>query len=124
MEIHQYITDSNAKSTGYGTTTSINTLKRYLEATGVTHHLPEQLNPEELNTTLCNFYMNIKKTDGAEYEPDSLSTIHRGIARYFDSKNYVCNIITDERFSDTKRVLKAKRKRLRAQGLGNLLYVF
>ena len=116
--IQDFISGSNAKSTGYSTNTSINTLKRYMNSIG-DHREPETIDPSSLNIILCQFFMNIIKTNGEDFEPDSLSTIHRGIARYLASKGY-CDIVADERFSETKKVLKAKRKRLRSQGHGNL----
>ena len=59
---------------------------------------------------MSNFFINIKKTNGAEFEPDTLSTIHRGIARYLASKNY----------TESRKVIKAKRRSLCSQCLGNL----
>ena len=102
-EIHEYIHGSNATNTGYSTNSSLNTLKRFMQATNDTRQ-PEIINPEELNIILCNFFMNVKRNDEKEFEPDSLSTIHRGISRYLASKNYSCDILVDDRFSETNKV--------------------
>ena len=74
--IQDYISGSNAKSTGHSTNSSINTLKRYMNSIG-DHREPETIDPSSLNIILCQFYMNVIKTNGEEFEPDSLSTIHR-----------------------------------------------
>ena len=43
--------------------------------------LPEEIPALHLNNYVGNFLLNIKKRDGKEYEPNSLTSYHRGIAR-------------------------------------------
>lgn len=50
--------------------------------------------------------------------PDCLSTVHRSIKRYLDNKNYGTNILADKAFETSRKVLAARRKELRKQGLG------
>jgi hypothetical protein len=63
--------------------------------------------------------MTLKKKDNSEYEPDSLTSIHRSIARKLDSINYGYNIVEDREFKLSRQVLAAKRRELKQQGLGN-----
>ena len=65
--IQEFISGSNAKNTGYSTNTSINTLKRYMNYIG-DHREPETIDPPRLNIILCQFYMNVIKTNGEEFE--------------------------------------------------------
>ena len=60
---------------------------------------------------------SVKKT-GDPYEPDCLSTIHRGLKRYLEGINYPANILVDQDFQTSRKVLAARRKELRKQGLG------
>ena len=43
---------------------------------------------KELNVLIGEFLIDLKKTDGSEYEPDSLTSFHRGIARYLKTIGY------------------------------------
>ena len=60
-----------------------------------------------------------EKQDGKEYEPDSLTALHRGIQKYLNEKKVTYNILTDKEFEQSRKVLAAKRKQLTKMGLGN-----
>ena len=42
--------------------------------------------------------MHAKRKDGRDFEPDSLSTTHRGLARYLEFNKYPFNILRHEGF--------------------------
>lgn len=42
----------------------------------------EEMTVKELDFFLSKFFMSVKKADGEEYEPDSLTCIQSSIARY------------------------------------------
>ena len=46
------------------------------------HEIPE----EELNLLLCRFYKNVKKVNGTEYEPVTLTSFQRSIQRSLNEK--------------------------------------
>ena len=73
----------------------------------------------ELNNYLGRFYLSVRKTDGKEYEPDSLSGIQNSIDRYLSEKQYGLRIKTAEEFEHARQVLMAKRKSLKKEGKGN-----
>ena len=64
--------------------------------------------------------MNIRKKNGQEYEPDSISGFQRSIQRYLSEKGSSVNILKDKDFEKSRKVLVAKRKSLvHEHGKGN-----
>ena len=63
--------------------------------------------------------MKIKRKDGSEYEPDSLSLVQRGIQRYLNDKKSGYNILVGKEFEQSMKVLTAKKKQLTKLGKGN-----
>ena len=72
-------------------------------------------------TTFCrNFFLNARKKNGEEYEPATVSSFQRSIQRYLSEKKYPFNILKDNEFEKSRKVLAAKRKSLvHEHGKGN-----
>lgn len=60
----------------------------------------------ELDHLLCKFLMNIRKKNGQEYEPDSISGFQRIIQRCLSEEGSSVN----KDFEKSRKVLAAKRK--------------
>ena len=78
----------------------------------------ESYYPQALDDLLNKFYVEIRKKDGTEYEPDSLRVMQATIDRYLRHKNYPASIITGREFTKSQETLDAKAKQLRRQGKG------
>ena len=117
-EIQQFINEQQAKATKYSTNFSMNSLNNFCKKIGESRSIEQLLLSKDLNSILCNFFMHVTKKDGTEYEPDSISTIQRGIQRYLDENNHKINILIDEEFAQSRKVLAAKRKQLTKTGKG------
>ena len=76
------------------------------------------LSPIDLDKFLHSFYTEVKKTNGDEYEPNSLPSIHAGIDRYLKENNYHVSIIVDRVFLTSRDVLDSTCKNLREHGKG------
>ena len=50
----------------------------------------ERYSPQALDEVLKKFYVEVRKKDGSEYEPDSLRVMQASIDRYLRQKNYPC----------------------------------
>ena len=74
--------------------------------------------PQALDGLLNKFYVEIRKKDGTDYEPDSLRVMQAAIDRYLRHKNYPASIITGREFTKSQETLDAKAKQLRRQGKG------
>ena len=97
----------------------MNTVARYMKDIGKNVKV-ENLPAAELDHHLCKFFMNIRKKNGQEYEPDSISGFQRSIQRYLSEKGSPINILKDKDFEKSRKVLAAKRKSLiHEHGKGN-----
>ena len=93
-------------------------LKRFCATINETRE-PETLTAAELDKLLSKFFKDVKKENGEEYEPSSLTSFQRSFQRYFSEKKLPFNIFEDEEFSRCRQVLAAKRKSLVQSGRGN-----
>ena len=75
------------------------------------------ISPQELIQLLQRLFLNIRKTNGEEYEPDSIKAIQSSIWRHLTDHDYECDIITDPAFRHSRAVVASKH--LNEQGLGN-----
>ena len=63
---------------------------------------------------------NVRKINGDEYEPDTLSGLQRSIQRFISDGKSPLNILVDKEFAMPRKVLVAKRKNLvQKAGKGN-----
>ena len=118
-EIQGFINNQKSANTTKKTTTDMNTLSRYMKTIGMSKSV-ESLPVSELDHLLCKFFMNIRKKNGEEYEPDTISGFQRSIQRYLSEKGSSVNILKDKDFEKSRKVLFAKRKLLvHEHGKGN-----
>ena len=59
------------------------------------------------------FSLGVRKRDGSEYEPDTLTGIQNSIDRHLKTLKVKYDIKKDETFNHSRRVLEAKRKELK-----------
>ena len=62
--------------------------------------------------------MSIRKADGSEYVPDTLTSYHRSIDRFLKEKKYLYSLVNDKEFETSRAVLQSKRKELKQKGKG------
>ena len=74
----------------------------------------------ELCKILCNYFIQLKKPDGSNYEPSTVRGMLGSFERYLKNKNYGTSVITGLEFVKLTSVLKTKQKILISEGLGNL----
>ena len=74
---------------------------------------------DALDKLLGKFFKDVRKQNGGEYEPDSLSSFQRSIQRRLKELKLSFNILKDEEFCRSREVLAAERKNLVKQGRGN-----
>ena len=111
IDFDEFIREQDAKNTIKGNMSAWRCVSRYMSGIGekrAVHNIP----PVELDRLLSRFFMEVLRADGKPYQPDVLSTMHRGLKRYLDTKNYGINILKDEIFAKSRKVLAARRKKL------------
>ena len=77
-----------------------------------------EIEPVELDNYLSEFFMNLKMSDGTDYEPVTIQSIKCAIERRLREEYYPATISESLEFNKTRQVLQAKMKYLKKQGLG------
>jgi len=78
----------------------------------------EVMDAQRLDKVLSQFYAEVKKQNGQDYEPDSLRVMQSSIHRYLIEKHCTFNILKDKEFITSRKTLEGKAKMLREQGMG------
>ena len=117
QEFDDFIRQQDAKNTIKGNVFSSRVLINYFKTINETRKI-EWIPPVELDKLLCKFFMIVVQKNDKPYQPDVLSTIHRGINRYLQVNKYKVNILKDPVFEKSRIVLAARRKKLKSDGFG------
>ena len=72
----------------------------------------------DLDKTLSQFYAEVRKESGEDYEPDSLRVMQATLERHLKSKLYPKSIIKDREFLSSRKNLEGKARKLREDGRG------
>ena len=94
------------KNTVNSTKTWANLFEAWQKVRGVA--LPSDPDPCQLDAILQQFYAELRKEDGSEYEPDSLRVMLASLDRYFQEKGLPFSIRKDKPFEVSRRTLKRK----------------
>ena len=81
----------------------------------------EKYAAEELNSTLSEFFAELRKANGDDCEPDSLRVMFSAIDRHLKSKSYPKSIREDNIYLPCRQVLEGKARKLRSEGKGKYL---
>ena len=76
----------------------------------------ETMAPATLDGVLQKFYLEVRKQDGSEYEPDSLKVMQAALERYLSTQKYPYSLINSLEFSFSRAALEAKAKQLLMNG--------
>jgi hypothetical protein len=76
----------------------------------------EKLDPVTLNSYLKSFFEHAKKSDGMDYEPESLIGFMNSYERYLKTKNYPESLLRSDAFKESRTILKNKRELVRSIG--------
>lgn len=76
----------------------------------------ENMEPAQMNRYLVSFFKLAKKSDGMDYEPESLIGFMNSFERYLKTKNYPESLLRSETFKESRTELKKKRDLVRSIG--------
>ena len=93
------IANSKNKHTRKATDSWLRTYERWAKANNETVEIHKLTSAIELNTLLDRFFANIKKLNGGEYEPVSLSALQAAIGRHLKEMGSPHDIFKDLAFS-------------------------
>ena len=110
----------NAKNTNTEKSTNIwlNVFKAWATVRGKDVNFENYTDAEKLDKTLSQFYSEVRKQNGEEYEPDCLRVMQGAFQRHLNNNQSKFNILSDLWFSNSRNVLEGKARKLRAEGMG------
>ena len=106
------------KNTDHSTNTWTRIFKAWASERGQNEELSSYV-PSDLDEVLVNFYAELRKVDGQEYEPVCLRVMRSSLDRYLKEKNYPVSIISSDEFEESNNVLEGKARDLRDKRIGN-----
>lgn len=109
--------NASNKNTKRSTNTWVNVYRSWAAVQGRILNL-EEYSPDELGEVLCQFYGEICKKDGTDYEPDCLRVMQAALNRYLLDKNYPISILNGTEFSLCNKVLERRTRELLQRGHG------
>jgi integrase len=118
-ELQRFVQEQKSANTVKKTSSDMKCFYRYLEDINKKDIQILNLPPNELDHLLGKFFKDVKKINGEEYEPSSLTGLQRSIQRFLSDSGSKINILKDDEFAFSRKVLEAKRKNLVVQGKRN-----
>ncbi len=91
-------------------------LENYVKVTFGDESNMERMSPDLLNTYIKSFFELAKKSDGMDYEPESLIGFMNSFERYLKTKNYPASLLHSDIFKESRCMLKRKRDLVRSIG--------
>ncbi|KAK3737644.1 hypothetical protein QZH41_007516 [Actinostola sp. cb2023] len=129
-DVNNFVDEMVAKNTKRSTATAVRRLEKwYKEKHGEDLDL-NTIGREEAPPLLKHFFLEIRQmgngNKGKEYEPGSLQTYRNGLRRYFLDRpcppavdNFDLEKSSMLEFEEVAKILSAKKKHLKKNGLGN-----
>ena len=115
--VQETLKEAENKNTKRSTTTCMRVWSSWAKSRNININM-ETISPAALDEILQKYYLEVRKQDGSEYEPDSLQVMQAALERYLSDKKYPYSLISGREFSTSRAVLDAKAKQLRMNGYG------
>ena len=116
-DISTFIEENRNKNTVNKTRADLNIFQRWAKTVNETRTI-DKIPPTELNNLLTHFVVKIRKQNGEEFEPDTLTSFFRSFDRFLRQQGKQYSILNDIQFSKAREALASKRKQLRRSGKG------
>ena len=116
-EIQQLAEKAVNKNTVKTAKTWINVSKMWAESKGLKDDIVKY-EAKELDECLSRFFAEICKSDGSDYEPDSLRVMLAALDRHLKQNDSKISIANDREFVKYRQVLEGKARALREKGYG------
>lgn len=117
-QLEKFIVEQRNPRTKKKTDSDIRKFTKFIEEAYSEKRNITNINTYQLDNYLCHFLLEIRKPDGSEYEPDSLTSFRNSIDRHLRQERYKYSLVNSLEFSKHREILKLKRKQLKADGLG------
>ena len=118
-ETKRFVEDMKNQNTVRKTASDCRLLYKWLADHGNELRWIHAIPAVDLDLLMARFFLSVRKTDGNEYEPDTLKSFQSSFARTLSEAGYEHDIHKSPAFKHSRDVLAAKRKQLKGKGLGN-----
>ena len=85
VEIEKFLQEQKSKNTQYKTKSDLNAWKKFCESLKESRAI-ENIPANELDRLLSTIFISVRKQNGTEYEPGTLSGFQRSFQRYLHEK--------------------------------------
>ena len=116
-EIEKLAEKAVNKNTVKTTKMWMNVWKSWAESKGLNNDIVKY-EAKELDECLSRFFAEIRKSDGSDYEPDSLRVMLAALDRHLKQSDSKISIAKDREFVKCRQVLEGKARALREKGHG------
>ena len=86
--VNDFIKSQRKLSTVRATERDVNKVRRFIQHRYNDHREIAEIPANALNEYLATFFINVKKDDGTDYEPDSISAVKHSIERHLSEQRY------------------------------------
>ncbi|XP_066911348.1 uncharacterized protein KIAA1958-like [Clytia hemisphaerica] len=117
-DLESLSTAAENKNTNKSTNNGIRVYKQRANVRKTCQNLEDFVDAKSLDGTLAQFYAELTKQNGDGYEPDSLRVMQSSLHRYLVEKGSTMNILKDQSFSKSRKILEGKARILRGAGKG------
>ena len=118
-EYENILKNKDSEATRKATVKAVKILRTYLREKGQCEDF-EKLSKAELDSTLCLFYVEIRRLDGEYYKTASLNSIRAGICRHLkDNGKSGIDLLKDTEFEESNTAFKAALVQLKDMGKGD-----
>ena len=108
-DIDNFIAENRNKNTTKKMQSDLYVFYRWAKTVNETRTI-ENIPEKELDKVLAHFFLNVRKTNGDEYEPDTLTSMLRCFDRFLRAKEKHYSILTDRQFTKVREALSSKAK--------------
>ena len=117
-EINFFKDKTRNQNTENSTNTSVNAFKEWAKSRQKNGNIASD-QPEDLDRILQVFYVEVRKRNKEEYEPECLRVMRAGLERHLKERNYPRSLLHDDVFKESTKVLEGKARALIDSGKGN-----
>ena len=114
---NQFIDSKKNANTEAAIRGSVNKFQKFIRAKGLTADILE-LSVDQMDQLLGSWVLELKKNDGSDYEPCTITAFVNRVGRYVQDKKGI-DIHDSKSFPITSKVITSKKKALKQNGLGN-----
>ncbi|CAG2238265.1 unnamed protein product [Mytilus edulis] len=103
----KFLQNNKNKNTTYKTNSDLKMFYDWCRSNG-NLRLVEDVPAEELDVLLSRFYIGVRRKDGEEYEPGTLTGVQNSIDRHLKDNKSMIDIKKDKLFDHSRKILETK----------------